>query len=322
MNLIKEKIRNPTVVFLIMGVAVLSCFLPAITAADALIMGILVALSVGNPFVARTKIISQKLLSYSIIGLGAGMNLVEVAKAGLSGILVTVVTISLTLILGMLMGHLMKSNKETSILISVGTAICGGSAIAAVAPVIKANSQSTSVAFGVVFLLNALALFIFPVVGHSLGLSQQQFGLWSALAIHDTSSVVGAGLQYGAEALRIGTTVKLARALWIVPLTLGLSVWVNRKTASHKKAQVRKPWFILGFLLTAALVTWIPALKNPGHEVEWIARKCLVVTLFFIGSNLTLATLKEVGLRPFAQAFLLWLIVASSTLLGIVFWPS
>lgn len=296
-----------------MAIGVIFSLSPWGSAAAALAFGVFVAIVFGNPYQDRTKTYSQKLLSYSIVGLGAGMNLLTVAQAGLSGLGYTIVSISMTLLLGLLLGKLLKSDSETSILISVGTAICGGSAIAAVAPVIRAKSQSISVALGTVFLLNAAALVIFPVVGHYFDLTQRQFGLWSALAIHDTSSVVGAGMQYGAEALQIGTTVKLARALWIVPLTLGLG-FIKRKDDEMTSAKVKKPWFILGFLAVAALVTWIPPLREAGHYVDLAAKKGLILTLFLIGSNLTRETLRAVGVRPLLQGVILWLIISISTL--------
>jgi uncharacterized integral membrane protein (TIGR00698 family) len=293
------------------------CVSPWSSSATALLLGIVLSIFIGNPFIDTTKTISQKLLSYSIIGLGAGMNLITVGQAGLSGLTYTIISISLTLILGIILGKLMKSDGETSVLISVGTAICGGSAIAAVAPAIKAKSQSITVALGTVFLLNAVALIIFPFIGHHLILTQEQFGLWSALAIHDTSSVVGAGLQYGPEALKIGTTVKLARALWIVPLTFLIS-YLNRKKNSHETTNTKKPWFILGFLIMAAIFTWLPQLKNLGHNIELVARKGFILTLFFIGTNLSWNAIKTVGLRPLAQGLLLWLIVSATTLLFII----
>ncbi|MBV8060023.1 MAG: putative sulfate exporter family transporter [Alphaproteobacteria bacterium] len=283
------------------------------SAALALLAGVAIALTVGNPYADKTKPLAQKLLSYSIIGLGAGMNLIAVGKAGLSGLGMTIVSIGATLTLGLVLGRLLKAEKETSILIAVGTAICGGSAIAAIAPVMKAKPHAITVSLGTVFLLNAVALMIFPTLGHLVGLSQEQFGIWSALAIHDTSSVVGAGLQYGPEALQTGVTIKLARALWIVPLTMGFGYFYRDIAAEHG-GKAKKPWFILGFLLTAALVTWVPALQDAGHIVEQVARKGLVVTLFLIGANLGRKTLQEVGIRPLLQGVILWLIVSVVTL--------
>lgn len=294
---------------------------PWASAALALVAGVFVALLSGNPFAIQTKRYSQKLLACSIIGLGAGMNLITVGKAGVTGLGITIISITLTLALGLALGFITKSDRETSILISVGTAICGGSAIAAIAPVMKAKPHAITIALGTVFLLNAVALIIFPAIGHFFDLSQRQFGLWSALAIHDTSSVIGAGMQYGAEALQVGTTVKLARALWIVPLTIGFGFLYHDDKAEHGNT-TKKPWFILGFLLMAALVTWVPELQNIGHVIEGVARKCLVVTLFLIGSNLTFTTLKAVGMRPFIQGLSLWIVVSISTLIIIKFWMS
>jgi uncharacterized integral membrane protein (TIGR00698 family) len=216
------------------------------------------------------------------------------------------------LALGWWLARLLKVERDAGLLISVGTAICGGSAIAAVAPVLRAKEHEISVALATVFLLNAVALVIFPPIGHAVGLGQEAFGLWSALAIHDTSSVVGAGLAYGPRALEVATTVKLARALWIVPLTLGIGWMVARKgQASADAPPVKKPWFIAGFLAMAALVTFIPALHTGGHVIAAAAQRVLVLTLFLIGAGLSREALRTVGLRPFLQGLVLWLIVGS-----------
>lgn len=286
----------------------------------ALLMGIIIALTIGNPFHERTKQIAPKLLSYSVIGLGAGMNLNTVAQAGVHGFGYTFIGISFTLFFGWVLNRLLKADQETSILISVGTAICGGSAIAAVAPSIRAKSHSISVALGTVFFLNALALVLFPLLGQHFEMSQEQFGLWSALAIHDTSSVVGATMQFGSTALQIGTTIKLARALWIVPVTLFIAWWVARANANldAKTKGIKKPWFIMGFLLAAAVVTWIPETQPVGHMVQTLARRGLVLTLFFIGLNLTLSTLRSVGLKPLLLGVLLWLMVSAGSLVLIL----
>ena len=311
---IKELFSYKTTAGVLIALGIAYSLSPWGSAAIALLLGVLVAVVSGNPFADKTKAIAQRLLAYSIIGLGAGMNLITVSKAGLSGLGMTAVSIATTLTLGLLIGKLTKSDKETSILISVGTAICGGSAIAAIAPVMKAKSHNITVALGTVFLLNALALLLFPAIGHYFNLTQEQFGIWSALAIHDTSSVVGAGLQYGPEALQTGITIKLARALWIVPLTIGFGFLYHDVKAEHG-GKGKKPWFILGFLLMAALVTWVPQFQVAGHMVEAVARKCLVATLFLIGSNLTIRTLQNVGMRPLIQGLLLWLLVSAVTLL-------
>lgn len=298
--------RAAAVLFSAVG---LFCLTPFASAAIALLCGVVLAVAVGNPFQATTKPLAQKCLAWSIVGLGAGMNLVEVARAGVSGLALTAVSIAATLAVGLGLGRLLRADRETSTLIAVGTAICGGSAIAAIAPVIKAKPHTISVALGTVFMLNAVALFLFPVIGHWAGLSQNQFGLWSALAIHDTSSVVGAGLQYGQDALHIAATVKLARALWIVPLAFVFGFFYRGDGGKAKK-----PWFIAGFVIMAAIMTWFPPLREAGQIIELLARKGLVIALFLIGTNLTLATLKEVGLRPLLQGIGLWLLVSSISL--------
>ena len=252
------------------------------------------------------------------MGLGAGMDLGVIGRVGMKGFGYTVIGISLTLLVGTLIGKLLKTGKDCSLLITAGTAICGGSAIAALAPTIRAKPHDVSVALGTVFILNALALFLFPWVGHALSLSQAQFGLWSALAIHDTSSVVGATLQYGAQAVEIGTTIKLARALWIVPLTFAVGFIYAKKNAESQTEKPKRPWFILGFLAMAALVTWVPTLASTGRIIEFLARRTLVLTLFFIGANLTRSTLKAVGFKPFVQGVSLWFAVASVSLAAIL----
>jgi uncharacterized integral membrane protein (TIGR00698 family) len=207
-------------------------------------------------------------------------------------------------------------------LISVGTAICGGSAIAAMVPVLRPKEHEASVALATVFLLNALALFVFPAVGHAVHLSDSQFGLWAALAIHDTSSVVGAAVAWGGKAVDIATTIKLARALWIVPLTLAAGVWQARRSGplaseNPEKAKAKRPWFILGFIVAAALVTYVPLLQPAGRFVQACAKQALVVTLFFIGAGLTRASLRAVGARPLVLGVSLWVLVAGASLLAI-----
>jgi uncharacterized integral membrane protein (TIGR00698 family) len=289
----------------------------------AVISGILLSLLFSNPYANQTKKLASTLLTWSVIGLGFGMNLITVAKVGLHGIGYTVIGISLCAILGIIMGKCLNNSRDTSVLITFGTAICGGSAIAAIAPTIKAQHHEISVALAIVFTLNAISLFIFPGIGHYLQLSQEQFGLWSALAIHDTSSVVGASLQYGAKALEVGTTVKLARALWIVPVTfmiaLAYSRFVFHTGHANGPNKIKKPWFILGFLLAAALVTWVPSLKLPGLYIRDIAEQTLVITLFCIGANLSRDMIKTVGFKPFIQGILLWLAMASLTLAAIYY---
>ena len=294
---------------------------PFASSGTALLAGVLLALVFGNPYMQLSKKWTHHLLSLSVVGLGAGMNLNVIGKVGLQGIGYTIVGIGSALLLGTALGKILKTPEDTSLLTTVGTAICGGSAIAAIAPVIKAKSHEVSVALGIVFTLNALALFIFPALGHYFSMTESQFGLWCALAIHDTSSVVGATLQYGVKALEIGTTIKLARALWIIPVAFGISFLRSRtqQVSAETAGKGKKPWFILGFLISAAMVTWIPSFQEVGHQVESVAKHVLILTLFLIGSNLTKDTLKSVGVKPFIQGILLWIIMATGSLAAILF---
>lgn len=292
----------------------LLCLAPFISSALALILGILIAVTFGNPYLDKTRRLTPRLLSWAVMGMGAGMNLGVIGRVGLQGVGYTVAGISLTLLLGAGLRRLLGTERVTSVLIVVGTAICGGSAIAAVAPVIRARPQEISVALGTVFLLNAVALFIFPPLGQWWGLSEHQFGLWSALAIHDTSSVVGAAMIFGPEALQTGTTVKLARALWIVPVALLIGFAFRNHHSGEGAPKAKKPWFIFGFLAAAAIVTFVPALQPAGAMVSEGAKRLLVLTLFLIGASLNREALKSVGPRPFLLGLSLWLVVGSATL--------
>lgn len=247
------------------------------------------------------------------MGLGFGMNIQDAMQAGKQGILFTVISILGTLILGALLGWMLKVEKKTSYLVSSGTAICGGSAIAAVAPVIQAEERSMSVALGIVFILNSIALFIFPFLGHQLGLTQHQFGLWCAIAIHDTSSVVGAASKYGAEALQIATTVKLMRALWIIPLAL-----VSAFVFKNKSKKITIPWFIGGYVLAMLAYTYIGLVHEYGHYVVDIAKKGLTVTLFLIGAGLSRKVLQSVGVKPFIQGILVWIAISVTALWAVM----
>jgi uncharacterized integral membrane protein (TIGR00698 family) len=302
----------------VMVLGALLALTPLASAAAALVGGAVIALTFGNPVQAMTHRWTHRLLPLAVVGLGAEMNLGTVARVGLHGIGYTAISLAFVMATGLLLGRFLKVDRDAGLLISIGTAICGGSAIAAAAPVLRARPHQVSVALATVFLLNGVALVLFPPMGHLAGLSQNAFGLWAALAIHDTSSVVGAGLAYGPRALAVATTVKLARALWIVPMTLGLGFWVARRQrragAAGTEADsvpVKKPWFIGGFLLVAALVTWIPGLQPAGHFVAMGAHHVLVLTLFLIGAGLSREALRSVGFRPFIQGLVLWLIVAS-----------
>ena len=274
----------------------------------ALAIGLAFGLLVHNPYAKQTKALTKTLLQASVVGLGFGMNLSEVLHAGRSGFIYTAIGIAATMAAGMLLGRILKIESTSALLISVGTAICGGSAIAAVGPVAGAKEEEMSVSLGTVFILNSVALLVFPAIGLWAGLSQSQFGLWAALAIHDTSSVVGAASKYGAGALAVGTTVKLARALWIVPVAVG-TAWFKRQDA-----KIQWPWFILFFCLAAVINSYVPA----GHDfyslIYRLARIGLTITLFLIGSGISVATLRKVGVRPLLQGVILWLLVGTISL--------
>jgi uncharacterized integral membrane protein (TIGR00698 family) len=279
----------------------------------ALLGGLIYGLSVAHPFHVESKQLAKFLLQASVIGLGFGMNLHEVIQAGRSGFLYTACSITAAMLLGLGLGYLIHVSKKASFLISAGTAICGGSAIAAVGPIAGASEEEMAVSLGAVFILNSVALFLFPVIGFALHMSQMQFGLWSALAIHDTSSVVGATARYGPAALAVGTTVKLARALWIVPLSLVTAV------ALRSKSRIQWPWFILFFCLAALLNTLLPAFGAAFAGISHLGRIGLIVTLFLIGTGLNKQTLLNVGVRPLLQGLTLWIVVGASTLALILF---
>jgi uncharacterized integral membrane protein (TIGR00698 family) len=281
--------------------------------AYALFLGIFLALTIGNPFKEKTKSLASWLLALSVIGLGAGMDLNVMGAVGREGIGYTIVGISFTFFLGYLLMKIFKVEKPTLLLITIGTAICGGSAIAATAPIIKARAHEISVALATVFTLNAIALVLFPIIAHQLNLTQDQFGYWAALSIHDTSSVVGASMQYGHESLKIATTLKLARALWILPMTVVLS-WTQ---GSKDEGKAKRPWFILGFVAASALVTFIPELRSIGLIVANLAKMLMVLTLFIIGLNLSRDLLKQMGIQPFLHGLTLWIFMSAGTLIAI-----
>ena len=290
------------------ALAVLSSW---VTPPVALFLGLVFALTCGQAYPTFNKNVSKKLLQYSVIGLGFGMNLHASLASGKEGMLFTIVSVFGTLLIGMLIGcKLLKINRNTAYLISSGTAICGGSAIAAVGPIIKAKDSDMSMALATIFILNAIALFLFPALGHWLGMTQQEFGTWAAIAIHDTSSVVGAGAAYGEEALQVATTIKLTRALWIIPLAL-LTAVIFR--SEGKKISI--PWFILFFIVAMLLNTYVLTdIPQVGQFIYGIARKGLVITMFFIGASLSIDTIKSVGIRPLLQGILLWLVISAGSL--------
>jgi uncharacterized integral membrane protein (TIGR00698 family) len=289
----------------------LEVFSSWVTPPVALFVGLAFALLCGQAYPKFNKKVSKKLLQYSVVGLGFGMNLHASLASGKEGMLFTIISVMGTMILGMFIGRkLLKVNRDTSYLISSGTAICGGSAIAAVGPVIKAKDSDMSVALATIFVLNAIALFIFPVFGNWLGLTQQEFGTWAAIAIHDTSSVVGAGAAYGEEALQVATTIKLTRALWIIPLALATSVIFKN---GGKKINI--PWFILWFVVAILINTYLlDSVPEVGKAISGLARKGLIVTMFFIGASLSTDVLKAVGVKPLLQGVLLWVVISVGSL--------
>ncbi|HVE70268.1 MAG TPA: putative sulfate exporter family transporter [Thermoanaerobaculia bacterium] len=283
----------------------LFCLTPWCSPPVALALGLSLALTMGAPPFQTSKA-AKFLLQVSVVGLGFGMNLGKVVEAGRTGLLFTIATIAGTLLLGWWLGRAMNIGRGTAHLISSGTAICGGSAIAAVGPVIGASDEEMSVSLGTVFILNSIALFAFPAIGRALGLTQTQFGVWAAIAIHDTSSVVGAAAAYGADALQIATTVKLARALWIVPLALATALAFHRRNA-----KIAVPWFIFFFVIAAVIRTYVDA------PWEWLVRAAkhgLTATLFLIGASLSRRSLAAVGLRPLLLGVLLWIVISAAGL--------
>ena len=281
--------------------------LPVITAPLALLLGLVFVFK--NPCPKFNKKTSKYLLQVAVVCLGFNMNLQESLKSGSEGMLFTVVSVVGVMALGVLVGYWLNINRKTAYLISSGTAICGGSAIAAVGPVVKANENEMAVSLGVIFILNSVALFIFPPLGHLLDMTQQQFGTWAAIAIHDTSSVVGAGEAYGEEALQLATLIKLTRALWIIPLAF-VTMFIFR----DKTAKISIPWFIFIFVLAMVVNTYVPLPEWFVSAMVWIAKRGMVVTLFLIGASLSLASIKSVGIRPLLQAVVLWVVISVASL--------
>lgn len=291
------------------------CLSPVASPPLALLLGLVVAIFVGNPFLRFTSEATQMLLKVSVVGLGFGMNVNTALQAGKEGILFTVISIFGTLILGYFLGLIFKIEKKTAYLISTGTAICGGSAIAAISPIIKAEERNISVALGAIFILNSIALIGFPIIGKEINLSQTQFGLWCAIAIHDTSSVVGAASKYGNEALGIATTIKLARALWIIPLAFASSLLFK-----NKESKIKIPYFIGLFIVAMLINSYVPFVQKNGHYIVSIAKAGLTLTLFLIGSGLSKKVLLSVGVLPFLQAIILWVVISLTSLWAIVSW--
>ncbi len=305
-GLLDRAITTRELIFLL---AFVFCLSPLISPPIGLLMGLVIAQFIGHPYLHLNHKATHIFLQVSVVGLGFGMNVTSALKAGEQGIIFTIISIVGTLLIGYGVGKLLKNDRKTSFLISAGTAICGGSAIAAVSPVIKAEEKQISVALGTIFILNSIALFLFPVIGHSLHLSQTQFGLWCAIAIHDTSSVVGAASKYGATALAIATTVKLARALWIIPVTFLATVLFKNKTS-----KIKIPYFIGMFILAIVANTYIPLVQHYSGYIVDVAKAGLTVTLFLIGCGLSRKVLQSVGFKPLIQGVILWVIISLSAL--------
>lgn len=310
-KILDRTISAREVIFLI---SLVFCLSPFISPPLALLLGIAVAQFIGHPYLHLNHKATHLLLQISVVGLGFGMDIDTALKAGREGFLFTVVSIFSILIVGYILGKFLKINKETSFLISVGTAICGGSAIAAVSPVINAKEKQISVALGTIFILNSIALFIFPTIGHLLKMSQTQFGLWCAIAIQDTSSVVGASSKYGNEALQIATTIKLTRALWIIPIA-----FLSSSIFKSKDAKIKIPYFIGLFVIAIALNTYIPFFKEIGNYIVNISKIGMTITLFLIGAGLSKSTLISVGFKPIVQGVILWVLIAVPAVLAILY---
>ena len=309
----------PALPKIIFALALALSFTGLLSPPIALTAGILFGLSFPHPYINESRGIARTLLQSSVVALGFGMNLHEVLKVGRSGFIHTALGISFALLVGLALGKLLRVRGNSSFLITTGTAICGGSAIAAIGPILQADEEEMAVSLGTIFILNSVALLIFPPIGNALHLSQSQFGLWVALAIHDTSSVVGAATKYGPQALVIGTTVKLARALWIVPVSLLAAAYMARSGDSYKQAKVKVPWFIFLFCLAAAAATYLPRFAAQYGTLSHLGKAGLTATLFLIGTSLSKKTLQQVGVRPFVQGISLWVIVAGASLAAIYF---
>ncbi|HUH73572.1 MAG TPA: putative sulfate exporter family transporter [Chitinophagales bacterium] len=289
------------------------CLMPFVSAPLALVLGFIMVQLIGNPYEEASQKLVHILLQVSVVGLGFGMNTNSAFEAGKEGFIFTIFSIVSVLILGFLLTRFLKIEKITGYLISAGTAICGGSAIAAISPIVKAKTNQISVALAVIFSLNSIALLVFPIIGKYLDLSQHEFGLWCAIAIHDTSSVVGASSKYGSEALEVATTVKLARALWIIPLSF-LSALIFK----NKESKIQIPWFIAFFLLAMIMNTYLPFVQSFSPIIVSISKAGLTLTLFLIGAGLSLKLLKNVGFKPLLMAIILWIFISVAALLVIM----
>lgn len=302
--------RQEKIIFLGLGILSLT---PWISSPIALLIGFILAISSGNPFEKYLHRYIQVLLQASIIGLGFGLKLNEALQVGKTGLLLTMISIVIVMTLGYFLGKIFRLEKQLTYLVSVGTAICGGSAIAAISPIVKPSTQQISLALAIVFTLNSAALFVYPAIGQALHLSQQQFGVWCAIGIHDTSSVVGAASKYGNEALKVATTVKLARALWIIPVSI-ITMFIFK----NKESKIKIPWFIGYFVIAILLYTYVPIFDSSSNLFTTAAKSGLNLTLFFIGSTLSLSTLKTISLKPLVTAIVLWTTISIGSLWYII----
>ncbi len=281
------------------------CFFPFFSAPLALFAGILLAFLYKGEEAYKTGKLSKYLLQASVVCMGFSISLSQAVQTGKVSFSITVVSVAVTVICGILLGRLIKVERNTTLLISSGTAICGGSAIAAVAPVLDAKNNEISFSLAVIFVLNAIALFLFPMIGHWLNMDQTHFGYWAAIAIHDTSSVVGACSAYGEEALQVGTTVKLVRTLWIIPLALGIAFFNKNKTA-----RISIPWFILFFVVAIIVGNYVPGMEDTNSHLSWMGKKGMTISLFLIGTSLRIGDIKKVGPRAFSLGIVLWFVIS------------
>ncbi len=305
----KSKINKP-----LFFIGIVACLLPFVSPAIALFMGLLLGFTVGNPYPQQSSKVSKYLLQFAVVGLGFGMNLHQSLQSGKEGMLFTIVSVIGVLSIGYWLGRKMLLDSKTSYLISSGTAICGGSAIAAVAPILRASPNQMSISLGTIFILNAIALFIFPPIGRLLQLTQEQFGMWAAIAIHDTSSVVGAGAAYGTKALEVATMVKLTRALWIIPISIATTFFFKQK-----ESKIKIPWFIFFFILAMIANTAFNLPQNITAFIGMLSKKGMTVTLFLIGSGLSIKTLRTVGAKPLILGVTLWIVIGVVSLGVILF---
>lgn len=288
------------------------CLFPFFSAPLALFLGIVLAFLYKGKEVVETKKLTKYLLQASVVCMGFQMSMHEVIHTGKTGFVITVVSVLVTVLLGLVVGKLLKIEKNTTLLISSGTAICGGSAIAAVAPVLDAKGNQISFSLAVIFVLNAVALFIFPAIGHWLNMDQTHFGYWAAIAIHDTSSVVGACSAYGEESLQVGTTVKLVRTLWIIPLALCIAFF-NKNKAS----KISIPWFILFFVVAILVGNYVPGMEETNAHLSWLGKKGMMISLFFIGTSIRIEDVKKTGPKAFLLGIFLWIVIAVLSLVWI-----